>query len=300
MKPSAKTPLVQQRTSSLFGHAIIFVMVPWLMFVGTTGAYFTLYHLPYHEAAGLVAVGGIVCAELVFCALLLLSRKAWVRQLGQMAALVVCAGAVAGLWNEYSNMVYYHKYKALNEYSNVLPTASINTILDGGVLYFSTSTVIDTQKAAAFKSFTSPGKTFCVAPVLDDTYTPTLEVGVWAVGVNCCGERASFMCDDTDDASSKSGVVLLPAEDVLPEWAISLGLGANNFDDYLGAIKLAAAAFGTSVAAEVRMVHWIANPQDFINEFRTKAIRYWSDASTLVLGLLFASVVLLVLSGHQV
>ena len=48
--------------------------------------------------------------------------------------------------------VYYHKYKALNEYSNVLPTASIMSILDGAVLYFSSSTVIDTQRASAFKS----------------------------------------------------------------------------------------------------------------------------------------------------
>ena len=64
----------------------------------------------------------------------------------------VIAGVLAGMYNEYTNMVYYHKYKALNEYSNVLPTASIMSILDGAVLYFSSSTVIDTQRASAFKS----------------------------------------------------------------------------------------------------------------------------------------------------
>jgi len=303
MKPNSKTPLngqPAQRTSSLFGHAIIFILVPWLMFVGTLGAYYRWYHMPQGAAIGLVVVSSIVAAELLFGGLLLMSKKAWVRQLGQMTVVIVWAGVFAGLYNEYTNLVYYHKYRALNEYSNVLPTASINTILDGGVLYFSSSTVIDTQRATAFKSYTSPGTTFCVAPVLDDTFTPTLEIGVWAVGVNCCGQRASFYCDDADNAGSKSAVVLLPLEDVLPSWLTSIGFAADPYADYLQGIKLSSAAFGTSVAHEVRLVRWVSNTQDFIENFRRAGIKYWTDAATAVLILLIVSVVMLVASGHQV
>lgn len=303
MKPDSKTPLngqPVQRTSSLFGHAIIFILVPWLMFVGTLGSYFQWYHMPAGHAIGMVVVWSIVAAELLFSGILLMSRKAWVRQLGQMTVVVVWAGVFAGLFNEFTNLVYYHKYLALNEYSNVLPTASINTILDGGVLYFSSTTTIDTQKAVAFKSFTSPGTTFCTAPVLDSTFTPTTEIGVWAVGTNCCGQRASFYCDDVDKADSKSAMVLLPTEEVLPGWLISLGFGPDYYADYLQAIKLSSAVYGTAVAAEVRLVRWVADTQDFIANYRRAGIKYISDAATLVLILLIVSVVLLVASGHQV
>jgi len=303
MKPTAKTPLTgaaQQRTSSLFGHALIFVMVPWFMFIGTLVAFFYLYHMPQGESVGMLAVSCVVGAELFFCCFLLLSRKQWVRQLGQMALAIVLAGVLAGMYNEYTNMVYYHKYKALNEYSNVLPTASIMSILDGAVLYFSSSTVIDTQRASAFKSYTSPGTTFCVAPVLDDTFVPTDSVGIWAVGTNCCGNRASFFCDDSDDGSTKSGVVLLPADEVLPPWLIDIGFGANSYSDYEAAIKLASAYFGTSVAREVRLVHWVKDTHNFIENFRRAGIAYLSEAAQLVLGILFVSVLLLVASGHQV
>ena len=32
------------------GHALIFVMVPWFMFIGTLVAFFYLYHMPQGES----------------------------------------------------------------------------------------------------------------------------------------------------------------------------------------------------------------------------------------------------------
>ena len=50
----------------------------------------------------MLAVSCVVGAELFFCCFLLLSRKQWVRQLGQMALAIVLAGVLAGMYNEYT------------------------------------------------------------------------------------------------------------------------------------------------------------------------------------------------------
>jgi len=268
------------------------------LFVGTLAAYFWLYHLGSDGSLGLLLVGGIILLEIFICTFLFMSRKAWVMQLGHIVMFSIVAGVIAGLFNEYSNMAYYHKYVALNEYSNVLPTAPIMGILDAGVLHFAGSAVIDTQRAAGFKSFTTPGTTFCVAPVLDSTFTSTDEVGIWAVGTNCCGKRSSFTCDDVDGAS-KSAVVMLPAEEVLPEWLTSVGVGATHFEDFSAAIKLASATYGTAIAREVRYVRWIADTQHYIDQYYWRGLQFAGDASVTAIGLLFTGVVMLILSGNN-
>jgi len=293
------TPLVPKKSSaSLFGHAVISVLFPWLLFVGTLAAYFWLYHLGSDGSLGLLLVGGIILLEIFICVFLFMSRKAWVQQLGQIVMFSIAAGVIAGLVNEYTNMAYYHKYVALNEYSNVLPTAPIMGILDAGVLHFAANAVIDTQRAAAFKSFKTPGTTFCVAPVLDSTFASTDEVGIWAVGTNCCGKRSSFYCDDVD-SGGKSAVVVLPADEVLPEWLTSAGVGATHFDDYAAAIKLASATHGTAIAREVRYVRWIGDTQHFIDQFYWNGLQLLSDASIGAIGLLLTGVVMLILSGNK-
>jgi hypothetical protein len=293
------TPLVPKKSSAaFFGHAVISVLFPWLLFVGTLAAYFWLYHLGSDGSLGLLLVGGIILLELFICTFLFMSRKAWVQQLGHIVMFAIIAGVVAGLFNEYTNMAYYHKYVALNEYSNVLPTAPIQGILDAGVLHFASNAVIDTQRAASFKSFTTPGTTFCVAPVLDSTFTNTDEIGIWAVGTNCCGKRSSFYCDDVDKGAM-SAIVVLPAEEVLPEWLSSVGFGATNFEDYSAAIKLAAAVHGTAIAREVRFVRWIADTQQFILQYYMRGMQFAGDAAVLAIVLLFAGVVMLIVSGNR-
>jgi len=51
------------------------------------------------------------------------------------------------------------------------------------------------------------GHTYCVAPILS---ADAEKAEFWAVGVDCCGARASFMCDDAAVATvsdQKTGLV---------------------------------------------------------------------------------------------
>jgi hypothetical protein len=299
MKPSSSTPLVKKTSSaSVFGHAVILVLFPWLLFVGTLAAFFWLLPLGQDGSLGMLLVSGCCLAEFFIALFFAMSRRSWVSYLGWLVFFAVLAAVGAGLFNEYAYNAYYHKYMALNEYSNVLPTAPVTSVLDAGVLHFSSSSFLDTQRSTAFLSFTSPGTTFCVAPVLDATFKSTDEVGIWAVGMNCCGKRASFYCDDADKGST-SAVVLLPAKEVLPEWLTDLGVANNHYADYLQAIKLASASFGTSLANEIRFVHWIADTQAFIEKFHHQGLQFFFDASAMGFLLLLVGVVLLVLSGNK-
>jgi hypothetical protein len=299
MKSSQTTPLVRKTSSaSVFGHAVILVLFPWLLFVGTVAAFFWLLPMGQDGSLGMFLVAGCCLAEFFIAIFLAMSRRNWVSILGWLVFFAVVAGAAAGLFNEYAYSAYYHKYVALNEYSNVLPTAPVTSVLDAGVLHFSSSSFLDTQRSTAFMSFTSPGITFCVAPVLDATFTSTDEVGIWAVGMNCCGKRASFYCDDADKGST-SAVVLLPAKEVLPEWITNLGVANNHYADYMAAIKLASASFGVSLANEIRFVHWKADTQAFVDAFYYQGLQFFFDASAGGFVLLFVGVVLLILSGNK-
>lgn len=297
MKPT--TPLVRKTSSaSVFGHAVILVLFPWLLFVGTLAAFFWLLPQGQDGSLGMLLVSVCVLVEVFIAMFFVMERKRWVGFLGWLVFFATVAGVGAGLFNEYAYMAYYHKYMALNEYSNVLPTAPVTSVLDAGVLHFASSSFLDTQRSTAFLSFSSPGTTFCVAPVLDGTFKSTDEVGIWAVGQNCCGKRASFYCDDADKGST-SAVVLLPAKEVLPEWLTDLGVANNNYADYMQAIKLASASFGTSLGNEIRFVHWIADTQGFIETFHHQGLQFFFDASAGGFVLLLIAVILLVLSGNK-
>lgn len=297
MKPSASTPLLQP-SKEIFSHALVLVLVPWFLFTTTLATYFYLYH--YDRNLGIFICAASVTGQLFLCALLGTNRSAWVRKVGYFAAVFVVAGVLAGLANEYQNLAYYHKYNSMNQYSNVLPTVSVRTVLDAGVIYFSQSTMIDTARSAAFKSYDSPGVTFCVAPVLDDSFLPTDEVGIWAVGTDCCGQRAAFFCDDAEKPGVKTAIVLLPPEEVLPPWLAELGAGANHYGDYLKALSLAEAAYGTTAAPEVRLVRWVADVDGFINVYRQRGLGFASECMAAAFWVLVVMVLLMLASGRKV
>lgn len=301
MQPHHSTPLVQKKpvsSATLLGHAVLYVFVPWTFYVSLLGVCLFWYNAQDMKSSFVVIAFLVV--QLGCVMLFQLSRRAWVRQLGAMSLFVVLLGLVGASWNEFENLLYFRTYSSMRLYTNVQPTVPAVRYLDAGAVYFSGDTAVDKTRGRAFKSFEKPGMVFCVAPIIDSTLSNADEIGFWAVGENCCSKMATFNCDDSSDAATKSAVVLLPPEEVLPTWVRSLGLGDNHYDDYLQALKLSSATFGTMVAKEVRLMRWIKDPDDFVSNFRRMALGFWAESSMVVFGMLTLCVLYLVSHGLAV
>lgn len=307
MKPRSSTPLMdgtgrkqvrQVSSATLLGHAVLCVFVPWTFYMALLGMSLFWYNADdlHHSLVVFVfAMCQIGCVLACF-----LSRRAWVRQLGNMCMVVFLLGVLGCMWNEFEHMVYFRTYSSMRLYTNVQPTVSAVRYLDAGAVFFSGDTSVDKTRGRAFKSFEKPGMTFCVAPIIDSTLTAADEIGFWAVGTNCCAKMATFGCDSANDGSTKSAVVVLPPEEVLPSWVVSMGIGDNHYKDYLQALKLSSATFGTMPAKEVRLMRWIKNPDEFISDFRRMAVGFWFESSIVIFGLLVLTVLYLVSHGLAV
>jgi len=76
---------------------------------------------------------------------------------------------------------------------------------DAGRIYFTHSSVIDTNRSANFKM----GNLYCVAPIVDPDCRDNCGFDFWAFGVNCCNEDGSnFHCSDYSNPLAKAGVRL--------------------------------------------------------------------------------------------
>merc|ERR1719440_250388 len=65
---------------------------------------------------------------------------------------------------------------------------------DASFLNFANGTVVDGSKALGMKDPAGGASVFCVAPVADRTSAGRYDF--WAIGVDCCGVRNGFTCDD--------------------------------------------------------------------------------------------------------
>lgn len=291
MKPQSSSPLLAGKggkklvsSATLLSHIVVFIFIPWLAYFFLVGA--SLYYFDPDKLGKTGSLMGFLLLELAIVLYCFMQPKAWVRSLAGLTLSVIVVGSLVSGLNEFEHLVYYRTYSSMREYTNVLATVSAKTILDAGVVDFASNTFVDTTRATKFRSFTKPGMEFCVAPVLDSTFGPTDEVGIWAVGIGCCGHRASFYCDDSDDPSAKSAIVILPPEEVIPAWVRALGVGDNHYDDYLKALKLSAATFKVALADNVRLVRWIKDTEDLVAGYLRDGKALWLESSLAMLGLL--------------
>ena len=160
-------------------------------------------------------------------------------------------GILLGLYNYHEYMFSYWAYDEFREYNNVLPSEPAAAHADAGKLMFSEDARVDTTKAVGFKHT----DTYCVAPILDDTQSSRVEF--WAAGMNCCGKRADFKCDDAWDDRARAGVVILDNDSWLP----------SHRDIYMKAVKIAEAAFDVVSAEEPLFVRWVVDPERVQNDF---------------------------------
>jgi len=180
----------------------------------------------------------------------------------------VAAGVAVG-WLVYDRFLAFYWYSVESHvYTNILPTEPATGYIDAGKLVFADDSVVNKNHSVGFKDH----RVFCVAPIIEDP-AAVLALGepqavhFWAVGLDCCGARGAFSCDDSWDWRARSGFVVRSHE---------------MHAQYVEAAQQAEAAFGLPAPmGEQLFVRWVRDPERL-------ELNYWRSGA----GLLFAAVVL--------
>lgn len=140
----------------------------------------------------------------------------------------------------------YWLSQSLEARENVLPSEPAGAYSNAGQLVFADEARVDASKSVGFKD----GETYCVAPIASDAPLDTVQF--WAAGVDCCGARGSFACDDSWNPKAHAGVVINNVT-----WTM---MRSDIRGHYLKAIKLAEVTYAIASVKEPILVRWVANP----------------------------------------
>lgn len=228
--------------STLLG-IVLLSGLPWLFFSIINVSFCYLFH----SNASVTWLIVLLCGICSFLFTLVDQRNKfggrWYMKLGILCVFGCGAGVVLGMFNYHYHYANYWAYAENAEYSNVLPSEDAAAHADAGKIIFSADAKIDMNKILGYKS----KRVFCVAPIVDYA---TTKINYWAAGVDCCGQRSDFACDDAYNTKARSGVVLLDNRGVFPEEHKYFKLAAEQ----------ATAAYGLEMADEPLFVRWVANP----------------------------------------
>lgn len=159
----------------------------------------------------------------------------------------------------------------MNTYTNIAVSQPADQFVDAGMMAFASPTTLDITRAVGYKSATADAM-LCVAPVVDATMGLDQEVNFFAVGVGCCEPRASFLCDDASDGSTKNALLMLEPRMLtapLMEWAVAGAVDRTGFD---AAIRMQAAAFQVTPASETRLLFWTKDPEAHVRRYYNKGL----------------------------
>lgn len=194
-----KTPRRPKRGSV---DALVTVLLPWLVFT----LIICLFTFAYEEFGPLVwallVASGLLA--LLFIALGGSAGRAWHLALGFLIILSLGVAVPIGLFIEQEYMREYWRLDNGAIYRQVNSFDPASSHMDATVLEFREGTYVDSAKSVGYMW---AGIVYCAAPVSSKVTGVTVQY--WAVGINCCGQRGSFSCDDVSQASALSGVSLL-------------------------------------------------------------------------------------------
>jgi len=266
-KPKDAGPSSAGRTSV---HAAVLSVNPFLTYCITL---ITVYELYHHEPMLCFSILGVMLILSVMF-ILMAGKTRWVIYTGWLMILAVIIGASVGIYNHYASQIYYYAYGDMRKYTNVAGSEHASQFADAGMLEFTGDTKVDTSRAVGYKWRGNGGTVYCVAPVIDGQTGPSDPISFWAVGKNCCEERASFKCDDTGKGGAQSALLMLTPDVLVPpslEWVIS---GMSDTQQYEAAVKLQQATFSTVAAANKVFLRWTGNPMALQQEFRNQTIHH--------------------------
>jgi len=120
-----------------------------------------------------------------------------------LAVVSVVLATIVGTWNYQEHWGLFLLAASGRTYKDVAATSPAIAHLDAGQIWFDDKAVVDDSSAIGYKEHKYA---YCVAPVMGEANQK--EIQYWAVGLDCCDDRAGFRCDDATDLSNKGGLVV--------------------------------------------------------------------------------------------
>lgn len=233
----------------------------WVVFSVVCLLFGLTYHNSQAEIWCLVCLGAVGLSMMAITAQSAGDTKQLTFALWLLASLIL--GAAVGLCAyDFCIAEYWHSQK-LAARENVLPSEDANAYRDVGKIVFADEARVDASRSVGYMD----SSTYCVAPVASDA--PMDKVQFWAAGVDCCGSRGSFTCDDSWNPKAHGGVVINPGFNTI--------IGPDVHAQYLKAIKLAEVTYAVASAEEPILVRWVADPDKV-------ELNIWTAGLGVVLG----------------
>mmetsp|Transcript_43707 Transcript_43707/g.79762 ORF Transcript_43707/g.79762 Transcript_43707/m.79762 type:complete len:304 (-) Transcript_43707:73-984(-) len=236
-KRSASLPIVRMDDLAMI------VVVPWIIFTVCACM------LSMLQAARLVArlifavVAAASCAGMVFG--FIGGHGAYLA----IGALSLTSSMLSAAVGHYVGVTYMNEYYQLasgSTYAEVSPLSNPSQYGDATVLSFTLDAAVSHEDTIGYMH---DGKTYCTAPVLSRTQdrvgSPTA-VKFWAVGLDCCGTRTGFHCDDSLDPNAHGAIVMTEPAAGYSE-ALRMQLPGHDLESAPGAL----------------LVHWVSDSVGF-------------------------------------
>jgi len=253
-------------------HLIVW---PCLLFEVSLFAFTWLYIT--HSTALLLTLG-FSC-----CYLILISTSGHSRTrslLALVSLLAILFGAGIGWFTHEKRVQFWYGLHYGERYSNVVPTQLASAHADASVIGFASGTYVDTENSAGYKSVGAAGHEFCAAPIIAEDFKG--EIQYFAVGRDCCDDRAGFWCDST-------GV-----KDVMHSGIVVQDYGAltSRADHYMDAVRLTVATWDLVTVPDPLIVRWVANSDidSTIDEWKWDGI--WMNLGASVFGITFVYIMM--------
>lgn len=205
-KPSVKARYNTLRQIYLKPNEIIGLsLIPALVFLVVC----FLFALPYHRHPVsvwmLIFIGFAACAIMCYKSLSSFQpygNQTYVFYLAALCFIALLLSTILGFLVYDFSLSRYFLGLDLYDYSDILPSETAAAYADAGEIIFAKGTYLDTNKGVGYKD----GSRYCVAPIVDDASVE--KVQFWAAGVNCCGSRGAFACDDAWNPEARAGVTI--------------------------------------------------------------------------------------------
>lgn len=166
-----------------------------------------------------------------------------------MGLLGLLLGVVLGLWLHENFMSSFWAITTGPWYTNALANNPSGTYGDAGAISWSESSMIDTTKAVGYQF----QRTYCAAPVLTglDTAPDQTKVNYWVVGIDCCGPRRSFWCDEAGNPETRWTI-----QEPSFSW-----LSRHDRAGYELAIRQAESFFDLTSDPDRLLLRWVEKPE---------------------------------------
>jgi len=267
--PSAFAPGKRRKINAL--AVCVNIFLPWFLFSALYGMMSFKIHYEHPALVWVVyALGFIVPVVTGVLALIAKRREMdlpmWYTFSALTFTLAVIFAGVFGDLNFWYNMEPFYDLMNLNTYPAVDPANwQGQQLMDSGRVYFASGTILDTQRAMAFKNH----DLYCVAPIVNKNNCDKLPTyDFWAVGVNCCNGdtptnegwyRSDFKCGEYNNPNARSGLRLMK-EEQRPFFRL--------------AVQQAEAAYNLKASHPI-FFYWMQDPVDAVHAYRNDGFKYY-------------------------